>query len=363
MVANNDKWALAEDLAARLEPDDLPAGLRQIAAMLSKSEQQLSSRILKPRSYWPSFAVLGAVCGFFAILGQGPVFGIVSLWGVAVASCAVAVLLSRLPDIVQQLPLALQKRVLPELPETEPIREYLTELANYAASIFDKDGNQVDAAFLESHLAIFAFSAKPEFRAVPILKIISGITRYPEQLRTYMTARPKLENPTEQDLENEESLPIDGLNKPLGDVESDETRPNHMQKVEPKPTSATKSLKVKGRHWLGTIERGDFENRLPVILKHWDGTAAHQVEAMLRAAHAHAIDNPTVTKAKLLVESIPAVKAVAPFVGLDGGDSSQWIEKMLGVQVAHPYRFVREILTDPQSDFSRKFLAQERMMC
>lgn len=352
---------LSEDLALQLDPDDIGSGLRKIEMMLTRSEELLDRRILKLQAAWPAVTVFALATGFLHISGKGPILGVFSLAWMSALSIMAAVLMARAPDIVQQLPEKLQLRLFPDDPNLAPIRAYLAKLCEDMALFIDERGHQVEWDFLRSRWAIFLFSSKQRFRKVPIHITTSGIVRYSEQLRLVARVQPKLQ-------ESKDSVQEDTLSSPV--INEVSLTGKRAQNVEPaersqcitdRPRKPTKPPSVKPRHWLGTIKPKQFEARLPKILKHWNGRSASQVEFVLRFAFNYAHEHTSATKGQLLSKAAAALTDAQLPIGLDGGDSTEWIDKMLGVQLAHPYRFVREILTDPKSEFSRRFLAQEKL--
>jgi hypothetical protein len=85
---------------------------------------------------------------------------------------------------------------------------------------------------------------------------------------------------------------------------------------------------------------------------------AEQIDAMLRATYEFARHKPNVSVAELRRAATSALKAKTMPIGLDGGTSDVWINRMLGMEKVHKYRFVRLHFTDPDYQLPNRLTDQ-----
>jgi hypothetical protein len=112
-------------------------------------------------------------------------------------------------------------------------------------------------------------------------------------------------------------------------------------------------------HWLSTIREDEFSPLLKELSALWHGRKAAQIEAMLEAAHTLAREKPQVMVADLRRAALRSLKSKALPIGLDGGESDAWINRMLGWEKAHRYRFVRLHFTDPNYQLPQSLSEQK----
>jgi hypothetical protein len=111
-------------------------------------------------------------------------------------------------------------------------------------------------------------------------------------------------------------------------------------------------------HWLSTIKEGEFYRLLKELCTRWDSMKAEQIDAMLRATYEFARHKPNVSVAELRRAATSALKAKTMPIGLDGGTSDVWINRMLGMEKVHKYRFVRLHFTDPDYQLPNRLTDQ-----
>jgi hypothetical protein len=180
------------------------------------------------------------------------------------------------------------------------------------------------------------YSDLEEARAIPLS---ARFQRYPDGL---LTRRPiqQLASPAQQSV-------IDDAARlrmsPIVEVSRAEIPPNISQH---------------NPHWLSTIKEGEFYRLLKELCTRWDSMKAEQIDAMLRATYEFARHKPNVSVAELRRAATSALKAKTMPIGLDGGTSDVWINRMLGMEKVHKYRFVRLHFTDPDYQLPNRLTDQ-----
>jgi hypothetical protein len=366
----DDTWTIAEDFAHWHCQGDIARGLREIDDMLGDVEHWLDTKILRMRDFWLSSTVLGTATAAFAGLGYGSIFGLLPLWGISLCSFVASGALLGLADLLQQLPSERIKARF-KTQKVAPLREYLDKCIESRRPIFDEHGTKIEHAILASPWAILLLSKSIIFRRLPVQISRDGLQRFARELRV---AKPQARAVTEifakpSNLGHQEIAPVNTeiltqvtaiaplpKHDIIGLEAADAIWSDHAFEI-----SAIRKPAQEGKHWFSRVPAASVCQRIELVCDFWRGMAARQVKAMLTGAFAKFEEHPDALKPELKLAGIAQLQAEGLPMGLVGGDSEDWIDKMLGEPKKHPYRRVREILIDPESDFSRKALAQHTL--
>jgi len=320
------EWSILDSLAHKVNPDNQTSRRQELSTRLRYAETKLIpvfKHITIVANVFIGFAGVILVLSAFVALSNATdaanIFRAVFWPLFAGILLHLASYLWRYPRFEFLVPTMLKH------PDLQIFRDHLKCMADGEIEVWDKDDHMIGQEFLRSPWAVLIYSDNDEARAIPLSP---RFQRYPDGLRTRRLPE-RLTNPLQQvEISAAPSLRIPN-NAPTHDI-----------------TDGT-SKAPRDPHWLSTISEDEFSPLLKELSALWHGRKAAQIETMLEAAHMLAREKPQVLVADLRRAAVTSLKSKTLPIGLDGGKSNAWINRMLGWEKAHRYRFVRLHFTDP----------------